>query len=67
MEHEHSDINAALAEIEIARANLSATGAVDCEVDQLSAIEGDLRRGSISSDQAINAVRRLLENRNGDH
>ncbi|KKW35171.1 MAG: hypothetical protein UY82_C0047G0003 [Candidatus Uhrbacteria bacterium GW2011_GWC2_53_7] len=67
MEEEPLAVNAALAELAHARGLLSGTGAVDIEPGQLAAIEENLLKGNISPDDATQAVRRLLDARQGYH
>lgn len=67
MEHEPISINAALAEIQFARAQLSATGAADVEGGQLDALERQLLGGLISAQEAADKVRRLLAARQDYH
>ncbi len=67
MEEEPSGVNAVLAELAHARGLLSATGAVDTEPGQLTAIETDVLDGRFSLDDAKIAIRRLLEARQGYH
>ena len=67
MEHERTSINVALAEIQIARARLSATGAVDVEGGQLDALERQVTHGEISPAEVIDKVQRLLSGRQDYH
>lgn len=67
MEQEPTLINAALAEIQIARARLSATGAVDVEGGQLDVLERQVTRGEISPAEAIDKVQRILGGRQDYH
>mgnify|MGYP001610118896 CR=1 FL=1 len=67
MEQEPSSINDALAQIQFARAQLSATGAADVEKGQLDALERQVMSGKISAQEAMDKVRRMLEGRQDYH
>lgn len=67
MEHEPTFINEVLAELASARAQLSATGAVDVETEQLRTLEHQLLSGHITPGDARVAIRKILESRNDYH
>lgn len=63
MEHEPSSMISALAELAFARSQLSATGAVDIEPEQLDALERRVLSGTMTPEDARAAVRKMLEGR----
>lgn len=67
LEHEPSEMNAALAELAFAKSQLHATGAVDFEPEQLDALERHVRSGRMAPEDARRAVQKILNERHDYH